>query len=82
MGHSTIWERSKDRTSDGNFFGRKIGLIGRLFGCNHRDLSRPFTREKVSYRSCLGCGARKKFDAESLVTYGSFYYPPETAGRN
>lgn len=58
-------------------FGRKIGLLGRLFGCYHKNLSRPFSESGVSYRSCLACGARKRFDSKSLRTFRSYYYPPE-----
>ncbi len=60
-------------------FGEKIGLIGKLFGCWHKNLSRPFTNRKASYRACLNCGARKKFDTKTLETVGPFYYPPEVA---
>jgi len=59
-----------------NEFGAKIGLIVKLFGCWHKDLSRPFTHKKSSYRTCLHCGARKRFDAQNLKTFGPFYYPP------
>lgn len=57
-------------------FGRRIGLIGKLFGCWHKQLSRPFTNRNSSYRACLHCGARKRFDANTLETKGPFYYPP------
>ena len=57
-------------------FGKKIGIIGKLFGCWHKDLSRPFSVQKSSYRTCLHCGARKHFDADNLKTFGPFYYPP------
>ena len=63
-----------DRT-DGAF-GNKIGLIGKVFGCWHKELSRPFTNRNASYRACLHCGARKKFDTKTLKTTGPFYYPP------
>ncbi|MDQ3713489.1 MAG: hypothetical protein M3388_14880, partial [Acidobacteriota bacterium] len=53
-------------------FGNKIGLFGKLFGCWHRNLTRPFTVENASYRSCLRCGARKQFDPKTLETFGSF----------
>ena len=62
-----------------NEFGTKIGLIGKLFGCWHKELSRPFTNKKSSYRTCLHCGARKHFDAQNLKTFGPFYYPPTIA---
>ena len=57
-------------------FGNKIGLMGKLFGCWHKHLSRPFTNRSASYRACLQCGARKRFDTETLKTFGPFYYPP------
>jgi hypothetical protein len=60
-----------------NFFGRKIGLVATLFGCWHKNLSRPFTYGKESYRVCLNCGARKDFNAETFTTSSSFYYPPK-----
>lgn len=69
-----------DRT-DGAF-GKKIGFIGSLFGCWHKELSRPFTIETDSYRSCLCCGARRQFDIETLKTFGSFHYPPAISWDN
>jgi len=57
-------------------FGEKVGLIAKLFGCGHRNLSRPFSRLKIGYRNCLSCGARKQFNTETLETFGTFYYPP------
>lgn len=57
-------------------FGNRIGLIGKLFGCWHKDLTRPLTIENSSYRACLHCGARKHFDPNNLKTFGSFHYPP------
>jgi hypothetical protein len=57
-------------------FGEKIGIMGKIFGCWHKQLSRPFSNQRESYRACLNCGARKHFDAENLKTFGPFYYPP------
>lgn len=57
-------------------FGAKIGIITSLFGCWHKELTRPFTNGKESYRACLHCGARQKFDAERMKTTKKFYYPP------
>ena len=57
-------------------FGEKIGVFAKMFGCWHQQLSRPFTNSKESYRACLHCGARQKFDAEQMRTTKSFYYPP------
>jgi len=60
-------------------FGSKIGLFGKIFGCWHKEMSRPFTNKKGSYRSCLSCGARQKFDLKSFRTLGAYYYPPSVA---
>lgn len=57
-------------------FGEKIGIFGAWFGCWHAKLSRPFSNAKESYRACLNCGARRRFNAETLKTFGVFYYPP------
>ena len=69
-------------SADGATPGKKIGIIGKLFGCWHKRLSRPFSERNVSYRSCLECGARRKFDTESFKTSGPFYYPPTVRPEN
>ncbi len=56
-------------------FGRKMGLISKLFGCWHENLSRPFNYGKTAYRSCLQCGARKQFNPDTFKTVGNFYFP-------
>jgi len=61
---------------DRRVFGERVGFIGKFFGCWHEEMSRPFSHEKISYRSCLKCGARKQFDIETLCTFGNFYFPP------
>lgn len=60
-------------------FGEKIGLFGKVFGCWHSELSRPFTSSAGSYRVCMDCGARRQFDTETLKTHGAFYYPPKVS---
>ena len=57
-------------------FGNKIGLFGQLFGCWHKQLSRPFTKRNVSYRACLHCGARRGYNTQTLKTFGPYHYPP------
>lgn len=74
LDQNKIAEESIDRTTGA--FGARIGVMGTLFGCWHKQLSRPFTNRNASYRVCLSCGARKKFDTETLETTGPFYYPP------
>jgi hypothetical protein len=65
---------------DSNVFGKKLGLMTRIFGCQHANLSRPFSSGKVGYRACINCGSRKQFDPRTLETYGAFYAAP-AAGR-
>jgi len=74
LDQNLIAEETISRTI--NTFGDKIGVFGKLFGCWHKSLSRPFTSKNSSYRACLNCGARKKFDTNTLKTVGPFYYPP------
>ena len=57
-------------------FGVKVGLLNKLFGCGHRNISRPFALGKTAYRCCVECGARRQFDPDTLETFGTFYYPP------
>ena len=53
----------------------RIGLLGKIFGCRHRNLSRPFNDKTSCYRVCLECGARRMFDTKSFLTLGNFYFP-------
>ncbi len=48
-------------------------FFGRAFGCWHRQLSLPFTRGNETYRTCVACGARRRFDREKWTMVGSFY---------
>jgi hypothetical protein len=74
----TLVKASQNRSYgvDDTMFGKKVGLFGKIFGCGHKEISRPFSNGKVGYRTCLECGARKHFDPETLETFGGFYYPP------
>ena len=71
--NSLITEAMAER--NGHEIGNKIGVFGKLFGCWHKRLSRPFTDKNVSYRACLECGARKNFNTQSFKTSGPFYFP-------
>ena len=69
--------KNKDTNNIDSFvFGRKLGLMTKLFGCWHDNISRPFVQGKTAYRSCLQCGARKQFNPETLETHGNYYFPP------
>lgn len=73
----TIVEKKvKKKDIDRRVFGTKMGIVAKLFGCWHDDISRPFVEGKTAYRACLKCGARKQFDPKTLKTFGGFYYPP------
>lgn len=73
MNKNSITEAAIGRSED--LFGQKIGILGKLFGCWHKRLTRPFTNDKLSYQACLDCGARRKFDTNNFKTSGAFYFP-------
>lgn len=62
--------------------GRKIGVFGRIFGCQHKRLTRPITSERTTYQACVECGARKRFDTRTFRSLGRFYYPPASGFGN
>lgn len=45
-----------------------------VFGCAHKEMSRPFSRHGENYRVCIGCGAHRRFDPQTWVARGPFYY--------
>ena len=51
-------------------------LFGDIFGCQHREMSRPFSRQGETYRVCITCGARRQFDARKWNLQGPFYFKP------
>jgi hypothetical protein len=61
---------------DEKVFGKKLGIVSRLLGCQHRRLTRPFGSGETAYLSCLECGARKHFNPKTLETSKNFYCPP------
>jgi len=54
--------------------GRIGSFIARVFGCRHGELSRPFSHGGRAYRSCLGCGAQRRFNLGDWQMQGDFYY--------
>ena len=52
------------------------GWLTGIFGCAHKQMSRPFSRHGESYRVCIGCGARRRFDEQTWKPHGPFYYKP------
>ena len=53
---------------------RRMGLLARVFGCWHLNMSWPFTSGDESYRACLDCGAHRRFDPETWLTRGPYYF--------
>ncbi len=79
LDQNLIAESVVDKTNGS--FGGKIGIFGSIFGCWHKRIGRPISTNKGSYRTCIECGARKKFDPENYKTLGTFYYPPSVSSR-
>jgi hypothetical protein len=50
--------------------------VTRLFGCWHKEMSRPFSSQGQTYRTCLDCGASRRFNLRSWEMQGDFYYRP------
>lgn len=48
--------------------------VGKVFGCAHKEMSRPFSRHGEAYRVCLACGAHRGFDQKAWKSRGPFYY--------
>jgi hypothetical protein len=61
--------------SDSRPVGRH-GFFGRLLGCWHRSMSRPFTRDGETYRVCTKCGAHRMFDVVGWRMRGPYYFSP------
>lgn len=51
-------------------------LFGDIFGCQHREMSRPFSRQGETYRVCITCGARRQFDEKTWNSSGRHYHKP------
>jgi hypothetical protein len=58
-----------------------VNWLTRIFGCWHREISRPFTLNEESYRVCLECGAHRQFNLQTWEMTGPFYYQPTAATR-
>ena len=63
----TDFSKTQTRSATGNWFTR-------LFGCRHKEMSRPFTDQGQTYRTCLDCGARRQFNLRHWEMQGEFYY--------
>ena len=54
-------------------FGRWLAAF---FGCPHKEMSRPFSRQGETYRVCINCGARRNFDGNTWNSSGPYYFKP------
>jgi hypothetical protein len=50
-----------------------------LFGCAHREMSRPFSRHGETFRVCIGCGAHRQFDSKTWESSGPYYFKAANA---
>ena len=50
--------------------------LGNVFGCPHKEMSRPFSRQGETYRVCINCGARRMFDQNAWKPTGPYYFRP------
>ena len=74
--NSQIASNLQESVVNEQVFGKKLGLMTRLFGCQHTNISRPFSLGRSGYRACISCGARRQFDPRTLQTTGAFYAAP------
>jgi hypothetical protein len=50
--------------------------LSELFGCQHKQMSRPFSRHGETYRVCIACGARRQFNEQTWNSAGPYYFKP------
>lgn len=56
--------------------------LAKVFGCWHKEMSRPFSIQGQTYRTCLDCGARRQFNLGNWEMQGDYYYGrPRTKAR-
>ena len=73
----TLEQYSNDHTRRITNIPRSLGswIIG-IFGCAHKEMSRPFSRHGETYRVCISCGARRSFDQRTWNSSGRYYFKP------
>ncbi len=70
----TIINPTVTQVTASSIFSRFVGWIARIFGCWHREMSRPFSHHGHAYRTCLNCGAQRRFNLNNWEMQGSYYY--------
>ena len=48
--------------------------LTRIFGCWHGKMNSPFTHNNETYRTCMKCGARRRFNLVRAKMTGAYYY--------
>lgn len=71
---ATLTEQTAQHSSEAQEETATPGWLTRIFGCWHREMSRPFTFSDDSYRVCLECGARRRFNPRTWEMTGPYYY--------
>ena len=66
----------RERISASGLFSRMANRVSQIFGCPHKEMSRPFSRQGETYRVCINCGARRQFDAQTWNSSGRHYFKP------
>ena len=74
IANSTVAPLESSSLISSSLTGRIGNLMARVFGCRHAALSRPFSRDGRTYRSCLHCGAQRHFNLGNWQMQGGFYY--------
>lgn len=74
QGQLTIANHEVGHFSADSVVSKIGGVMSRIFGCWHLEMSRPFSHQGHAYRMCLDCGARRQFNLSSWEMQGSFYY--------
>jgi hypothetical protein len=65
-----------ERTRRSNVSGSVGSWLAAFFGCPHKEMSRPFSRQGETYRVCINCGARRSFDDTTWNSSGPYYFKP------
>ncbi len=68
-----------EQYSHGGHSKVSLGLgrwLSGLFGCPHKEMSRPFSRHGETYRVCINCGAQRRFNEQTWNFQGPFYFKP------
>jgi hypothetical protein len=57
-----------------NSMKKTASVFRRLVGCRHSLMSQPYTVNDQPYRTCLECGARRRFDRYTWAKLHPYYF--------